>query len=167
MQILFLVPIFEMEFRAKMIIIWNLGVGGWAKVPKCPWTLNFCIGTIFIPWRGSKKKWKKIMTFAIRRLTAPPLPQSDGTHFHFPFQKYTKKIYGRSSPILEPFFLRGGREVAGKKNVRFCCCFWWPWWVVEMVMLVKTMVKMILLMERLMMKMSNAWIWGGGCQGEN
>ena len=57
------------------------------------------------------------MTFAIRRLTAPPLPQSDGTHFHFPFQKYTKKIYGRSSPILEPFFLRGGREVAGKKNL--------------------------------------------------
>ena len=39
--------------------------------------------------------------------------------------------------------------------------------VVEMVMIVKTMVKMILLMERLMMKMSNAWVWGGCCQGEN
>ena len=56
---------------------------------------------------------------------------------------------------MEPFFLRGGGEVAGKKKLSdFVPVFDDLGGLVEMVMIVKPMVKMILLMERLMMKIS-------------
>ena len=122
----------------------NIGVS-WTQ-PKAP------VKTINIKERGPPKKILQIMALI--------------TIFHFKntLKRYIRQIFTYIGAILPQ---RRQGSCWQEEFVRFCCCFRWPWLVVEMVMIVKTMVKMILLMERLMMKMSNAWIWGGGCQGEN
>ena len=83
--------------------------------------------------------------------------------FHF---KNTLKRY---TADLHLYWSHSSSEEAGKLLARRSCqiLLLFLMTLVEMVMIVKTMLKMILLMERLMMKMSNAWVWGGGCQGEN